>query len=96
MIVCSCNCINHHQIHNAVDDIVLAEPAQVLTPARIYKQIGSRPKCGSCLSHAAELIHKRIACLRDCDDCPFETRAELTGGDHSSEQRLHHGDVPAL
>ncbi|MEM7747881.1 MAG: (2Fe-2S)-binding protein [Pseudomonadota bacterium] len=72
MIVCSCNYITDKEIHDAVDGLMLANPIQVLTPGKVYKSIGSRPNCGSCLSHAADLIHKRAACLRGCHECACE------------------------
>ncbi len=65
MIVCSCNYIRDRDIHEAVDSLTVADPTRVLTPVKVYKSIGIRPNCGSCLSHAADIIHKRVACLRN-------------------------------
>ncbi len=63
MIVCSCNFITDRDIRDAVDGLMLAGPVQNLTPCKVYKAIGSRPNCGSCLNNASELIRKRAAHL---------------------------------
>lgn len=86
MIVCSCNCITDKEIHDAVDDLMLANPVRVLTPGQVYKSIGSRPNCGSCLSHAADLIHKRTASLRGCHECPHTAKYAHTPLKQRSEK----------
>ncbi|GAB4226700.1 MAG: hypothetical protein Kow0032_04730 [Methyloligellaceae bacterium] len=57
MIVCSCNVISHREIHKAVEDLHRQDPNVVLTPGKIYRCIGCRPKCGNCLKHFCELMH---------------------------------------
>ena len=79
MIVCSCNRVSDRHIYEAVDGLMLRDPIRILTPTKVYRTIGVRPSCGSCLPHAAELIHKHAACLRGCHgcDCPNAAGATL-------------------
>jgi len=57
MIVCSCNIVTHAEIEAVVEELVAADPEVVLTPGMIYRAIGVRPKCGTCLRHVVELMH---------------------------------------
>ena len=57
MIVCSCNIVSHLEIEAAVEDLVSADANVMLTPGMVYRAIGVRPKCGTCLKHVAALIH---------------------------------------
>ena len=49
MIVCSCSMITSKDVAEAVSAIRTADPFVVLTPGLIYRQLGKRPSCGSCL-----------------------------------------------
>jgi bacterioferritin-associated ferredoxin len=69
MIVCSCNVVSHREIEAAVESLVEADPDVVLTPGMVYRAIGVRPKCGTCLEHVVELIHAHRESLdRSCKD----------------------------
>lgn len=57
MIVCSCNVVTSQEIDAAVEEIVANDGDAMLTPGKVYRAIGVRPKCGTCLRHVAELIH---------------------------------------
>lgn len=57
MIVCSCNVVSSAEIEAAVEELVAGDPDVVLTPGMIYRAIGVRPKCGTCLRHVVELMH---------------------------------------
>lgn len=57
MIVCSCNVVSHQEIETTVEKLVLADPEVVLTAGAIYREIGIRPKCGTCLKNVVSLIH---------------------------------------
>lgn len=57
MIVCSCNVVSNHEINAAVEELVAADSDVVLTPGMVYRAIGVRPKCGTCMRHVADLIH---------------------------------------
>ena len=57
MIVCSCNVICHRKIEQAVERMFEADPNVVLTPGKVYKAVGHRPKCATCLFHIAKLMH---------------------------------------
>ncbi|WP_137392009.1 (2Fe-2S)-binding protein [Rhodoligotrophos defluvii] len=56
MYVCSCNVITSLEIKRAIAELRTADPMRVLTPGLIYRAIGYRPKCGSCLPHVSKLI----------------------------------------
>jgi bacterioferritin-associated ferredoxin len=49
MIVCSCSVITSKDIAEAVEALRTNDPFVVLTPGLIYRQLGKRPSCGSCL-----------------------------------------------
>ena len=66
MLVCSCNRIDHNSIENEVDRQLCADPMQFLTPTRVYKGLGERPRCGGCLPLAAEIINGRTQTARRC------------------------------
>ncbi len=77
MIVCSCNTIDHRHLEGAVDRLYKRDPFRLLTPVLVYKTIGKRPQCGGCLSLAAKMIHGRVECLRNCEDCPLARVANI-------------------
>jgi bacterioferritin-associated ferredoxin len=56
MYVCSCNVITSYEIRQAIARLRNADPMRVLTPGLIYRTLGYRPKCGSCLPHVSQLI----------------------------------------
>lgn len=57
MIVCSCNVISHQEIERVVEELFQDDPDVVLTPGKVYRGIGCKPKCGTCLKHFCELMH---------------------------------------
>lgn len=57
MIVCSCNVVSSAEIEAAVEELLAGDADVVLTPGMIYRAIGVRPKCGTCLRHVVELMH---------------------------------------
>jgi len=71
MIVCSCNVIDHRDLEGAVDRLYEVDPYRLLTPVLVYKTLGKRPQCGGCLSLAAKVVHHRVECLRNCENCPL-------------------------
>jgi bacterioferritin-associated ferredoxin len=56
MIVCSCNLITAKDVDDAVDALRTADPFVVLTPGLIYRHLGKRPSCGSCLPLVSKLM----------------------------------------
>jgi bacterioferritin-associated ferredoxin len=56
MIVCSCNMITSQDVAEAVSALRTEDPLVVLTPGLIYRQLGKRPSCGSCLPLITELM----------------------------------------
>lgn len=57
MIVCSCNVVTSAEIEAAVEELLAGDADVVLTPGMIYRAIGVKPKCGTCLRHVVELMH---------------------------------------
>lgn len=69
MIVCSCNVVTSRQIKAAVEELVAADPDVVLTPGIVYRALGVRPQCGTCLPQVVEMIHAHRETLNgDADD----------------------------
>lgn len=57
MILCHCNVLNTEEISSAIDHIGAEGP---VTPGRIYRHLGCRPRCGRCRHHMMGLIEERI------------------------------------
>jgi bacterioferritin-associated ferredoxin len=99
VIVCSCNVISDLEIDQATDELMVEDPKRVITPAHVYRTIGKRPRCGACLSHTAEIAHKRAACLRGCHRCNCKnshtTRARAFVSDRHGEPTDHHDNHDA-
>lgn len=72
MIVCHCNRIDHTDIESACSGICARDPLALLTPVRVYHELGKRPRCGGCLQLAANIIHTRdVLAEPNCTECPF-------------------------
>ena len=56
MIVCSCSMITAKDVADAVASLRTADPFVVLTPGLIYRHLGKRPSCGSCLPLISKLM----------------------------------------
>lgn len=56
MIVCSCSMITARDVAEAVAALRTADPLVVLTPGLIYRHLGKRPSCGSCLPLITKLM----------------------------------------
>ncbi|HEY8277129.1 MAG TPA: hypothetical protein VIG52_09075 [Methyloceanibacter sp.] len=56
MIVCSCSEITSKDIAAAIAALRTGDPFVVLTPGLIYRQLGKRPSCGSCLPLITKLM----------------------------------------
>jgi len=56
MIVCSCTMITAQDIHEAVSALRTKDPFVVLTPGLVYRTLGKRPSCGTCLPLIAKLM----------------------------------------
>lgn len=68
MIVCSCNVIASSEIEAAVEELIASDKDVVLTPGMVYRAIGCRPKCGSCLNHVVKLMHTHRETLEGNDE----------------------------
>ncbi|MCJ7597429.1 MAG: (2Fe-2S)-binding protein [Methyloceanibacter sp.] len=56
MIVCSCSEITSKDVAEAIAALRTGDPFVVLTPGLIYRQLGKRPSCGSCLPLITKLM----------------------------------------
>lgn len=56
MIVCSCNFITDRDIRAAIEGLRQSDPFGVITPGLIYRALGQRPVCGSCLPLVTKLM----------------------------------------
>jgi len=56
MSVCSCSQISAKEVAEAVSALRTKDPFVVLTPGLIYRQLGKRPSCGSCLPLITQLM----------------------------------------
>lgn len=80
MIVCSCNVLTKAGVIAAAEAMALAEPGRPVTAGRIFRALGTRPQCGTCLS----LIRKIVAEAGATVSCPeplsmvAEDQGELT------------------
>ncbi len=97
MIVCHCNRIDHSAIEAAASGMVAHDSWAVLTPVRVYKALGKRPRCGGCLPLAARIIHGRqIGDVASCAGCPSSGFAQETRPDgHAPEARVGPGLMAA-
>jgi bacterioferritin-associated ferredoxin len=60
MIVCSCNVITMAQIRRVVEELHAGPVPRVITPAVVYRALGHRPQCGSCLGAVADVIDQSL------------------------------------
>ncbi|MEM7619833.1 MAG: (2Fe-2S)-binding protein [Pseudomonadota bacterium] len=61
MIVCSCNVITDQDIRQAVSKLNASQPNDMITISQVYKTLGQRPKCGSCLDNAIKIMLSEAA-----------------------------------
>ena len=67
MIVCHCNQITDHDIRTAVDWMRAADASVVITPGKVWRTLGKRPDCASCVPL---LVEKMAACDSLAVDIP--------------------------
>lgn len=60
MIICSCNAISDKAIREIVAKLIEKDPNALLTPGVIYRELGFRADCGTCLTNTIELIINEI------------------------------------
>jgi bacterioferritin-associated ferredoxin len=58
MIVCSCNVITLESIRTAIKGLTSGPELVVITPGTVYRELGFRPQCGTCLRRVAKLIEQ--------------------------------------
>ncbi|MCS6759457.1 MAG: (2Fe-2S)-binding protein [Candidatus Devosia euplotis] len=56
MLVCQCNMITSKQVEDIVLDLLRADPWQLVVPAKVYKELDRRAKCGRCVPNVVDII----------------------------------------
>jgi bacterioferritin-associated ferredoxin len=56
MIVCSCNVITLDSIKSTIAALSTSSEPRLITPGVIYRELGFRPQCGTCMRRVANLI----------------------------------------
>lgn len=72
MILCSCNVLTSARIREAAVTLALADPGRPVTPGRIFRLLGARPRCGTCF----ELVHRMLRELGLPMTCPEPLASE--------------------
>ncbi|WP_230801580.1 (2Fe-2S)-binding protein [Seohaeicola saemankumensis] len=49
MIVCHCQSISENDINAAIDWMRASDPETLITPGKIYHELGKAADCGSCM-----------------------------------------------
>lgn len=49
MILCSCNVLTSADLRETAERLQDSDPTRPVTPLRLFRELGVRPKCGSCL-----------------------------------------------
>ena len=57
MIVCSCSGISERRVIEACDRLRARNRKSLLTPGRVYRELGLRMQCGCCMRLIVEIIH---------------------------------------
>ena len=58
MIVCSCSGISDRRVIEACDRLRARNRKSLLTPGRVYRELGLRMQCGCCMQLIVEIIHR--------------------------------------
>ena len=58
MIVCSCSGISERIVLEACDRLRARNRQTLLTPGRVYRELGLRMQCGCCMRLIVEVIHR--------------------------------------
>ena len=58
MIVCSCSGISERKVLEACDRLRARNRQTLLTPGRVYRELGLRMQCGCCMQLIVEIIHR--------------------------------------
>jgi bacterioferritin-associated ferredoxin len=77
MIVCSCRVLTKAAVMTAAEAMARAEPGRPVTAGRIFRALGTRPQCGTCLPVIRRLAAEAGAVV-SCPE-PLATVAEDAG-----------------
>lgn len=56
MIVCSCNVLTKRNILDVAERLAMEQPGRPITPARIYRALGTKAQCTLCFALVRKLI----------------------------------------
>lgn len=80
MIVCHCTGITDREIRAAVEWMRAADPATIITPGKVYRALGRKAECGSCLPVFIDTMSR-------CDSFRLPMDAHSTAGAETQEAR---------
>jgi|MGYP001398923331 BFD-like [2Fe-2S] binding domain. len=60
MIVCSCNYISEKEIVSVIDEMLAADPWQLIVPGKIYRAMEKRGKCCGCFPNVIDIIVRTV------------------------------------
>ncbi len=73
MIVCHCNFLKSSQIRRAISGVLGQDKLGFVTPGVVFRKLGCRPNCGTCMEHFHRLISEE---LQSQTLLPAQTTAE--------------------
>ena len=56
MIICSCNVLTRARVLATAESLAADDPMRPLTPGRLFRALGARPRCGTCFSVIRTMI----------------------------------------
>ncbi len=56
MILCSCNVLTLARLLDTATALLAADPSLPVTPGRVLRRMGVRPRCGTCLTLIRDIL----------------------------------------
>jgi bacterioferritin-associated ferredoxin len=56
MLVCQCNVITDREIKRVILDLLEEDPWDIIVPAKVYRALEKRSKCGGCVPNVVDII----------------------------------------
>lgn len=57
MLVCSCNRLTDSALREAAERVAADPGRTIVTPGAVFRECGSRPRCGGCFPLVIEVVH---------------------------------------
>lgn len=78
MIVCSCKVLTRARVMAAAEALARAEPGRPVTAGRVFRALGAKPQCGTCMPLIRRIAAEAGAVV-SCPE-PLASVAEEIGG----------------